>query len=915
MNYIRMATRVLGHYELLDKLGEGGMGVVYKARDKHLDRLLAVKLLRADKVADNARKRRFVQEAKAASALNHPNIVTIYDIAEDDGSDFIAMELVPGRTLDQMIRGRGLPLGEALKCAAQIADAVGAAHAAGIIHRDLKPANVMVTDKGLVKVLDFGLAKLTDRTIDSELGETVTMGPQVDTEEGTILGTVAYMSPEQTEGKKLDGRSDIFSFGSLLYEMITGRRAFSGETKMSTLSAILREEPKPPSQVCQGVPREVERVISRCLRKDPARRFQHMDDLKVALEELKEESDSGAFSAAAPAAIRRRTLAPWLAAAAIALVIGAAWWLKRGESPTGAIQVPALRRLTSDPGLTTEPALSPDGKLVAYASDRGGGGNLDIWVQQLAGGEPIRLTHDPADDREPSFSPDGSKIAFRSDREGGGIYVVSTLGGAEQKIAEHGKNPRFSPDGKSIVYWAGERGVSVSKVYIVASTGGPPIEVHRDLFMHTDPIWSPDGKYLLFAGSDAKERGAALSRYDWFVASLKSGSLVKTGAWRALERQKVAPARPNQVAPLPVPGIWAEGQIVFSATRGDSRNIWQIPIAPETFQISGDAQRLTSGTGIEGDPSLVYAGPGGKTPRLVFSSLTENGDIWSVPMDTNHAKVLGEVQRLTQDVASDIRPSISGDGTRMVFNSNRLGNWDVWIKDLRTGKETALASTPADELNPKISLDGSTVVYAMGEAPPGVTYAISADGGIPRKVCDHCYAWPPTADGKRMPFSAGGRLWMLDIPSGKETDLGPLPGSAIRLSWDDRWITFYRELEPGHTKLLILPIRERPVTDQDLIEVTDGSGYDIVPEFSPDGNVLYFFSERDSARCLWAQRLDPATKRPVGSPFPVQHFHSARLSTLTVKSGQRALSVARDKIVLTMDERLGNIWMADSEAR
>jgi hypothetical protein len=203
----------------------------------------------------------------------------------------------------------------------------------------------------------------------------------------------------------------------------------------------------------------------------------------------------------------------------------------------------------------------------------------------------------------------------------------------------------------------------------------------------------------------------------------------------------------------------------------------------------------------------------------------------------------------------------------------------------------------------------------MGEAPPGVTYAISADGGIPRKVCDHCYAWPPTADGKRMPFSGGGRLWMLDIPSGKETDLGPLPGSAIRLSWDDRWITFYRELEPGHTKLLILPIRERPVTDQDLIEVTDGSGYDIVPEFSPDGNVLYFFSERDSARCLWAQRLDPATKRPVGSPFPVQHFHSARLSTLTVKSGQRALSVARDKIVFTMDERLGNIWMADSEAR
>ena len=391
--------------------------------------------------------------------------------------------------------------------------------------------------------------------------------------------------------------------------------------------------------------------------------------------------------------------------------------------------------------------------------------------------------------------------------------------------------------------------------------------------------------------------------------------MVKTGAWQALERQKLAPERPNQVAPLPVPGIWVEGHIVFSATRGDSRNIWQIPIAPGIFQISGASQQLTSGTGMEGDPSLVYGGPGGKTPRLVFSSLTENGDIWSVPMDTNYAKVLGEVQRLTQDVASDIRPSITGDGTKMVFNSNRLGNWDVWIKDLRTGKETALAATPADELNPKISLDGSIVVYAIGEGQNAATYAIPAGGGIPRKVCDHCYAWPPSADGKRMPFPTRGRLWMLDIASGKETELGPLPGTAIRLSWDDHWVTFYGGLEPGHTKLFILPIGERPATEQDLIEVTDGSGYDIVPEFSPDGNLLYFFSQRDGARCLWAQRLDPGTKRPAGSPFPVQHFHSARLSTLTVKSGQRALSVARDKIVFTMDERLGNIWMADSEAR
>jgi len=738
-----------------------------------------------------------------------------------------------------------------------------------------------------------------------------------------ILGTVAYMSPEQAEGKKLDARSDIFSFGSILHEMITGQRAFSGETRMSTLSAILREEPKRPSQVSGAVPREVERVVSRCLRKDPARRFQHMDDLKVALEELKEESDSGGFSAAAPVPRKRRAAAPLFAASAIvlALIGGGTWWLMRATSASSVIHIPALKRLTSDPGLTTEPALSPDGKLLAYASDRGGGSNLDIWVQQLAGGEPIRLTNDPADDREPSFSPDGSKIVFRSDRRGGGIYVVSTLGGAEQKVAEHGNNPRFSPDGKWIAYWTGERGtglISLSKLYIVASTGGPARELRPELAWGSDAVWSPDGKSLLFASSDVKERGGRnWDRYDWWVASLDSGNLVKTGAMEALRRQRLAPQTPGDlVAPLPVPGVWAEGHIVFSANRGDSRNVWQISIDPRTFQITGTLQRLTSGTGIEGDPSLVYAGPDGHQPRLVFSSLTENGDIWSVPMDTNRAKVLGEVQRLTSDVASDIRPSISGDGTRMVFNSNRLGNWDVWIKDLRTGKETALVATPVDELNPKISLDGSTVVYAIGTVTKSETYVIPASGGIPKKVCDDCYAWPPTADGKRMPFWGRDGLRMLDFGSGKQTEVLKTPtGSAIRLSWDDRWITFYRLTDPGHTMIFILPIREHAATEQDLIAATDGSGYDILPEFSPDGNLLYFFSQRDGARCLWAQRLDPATKRPAGPPFPVQHFHSARLSTLTVKPGQRAISVARDKIVFTMDEHLGNIWMADSEAR
>jgi len=292
-----MIGRTILHYQILETLGRGGMGVVYKARDTHLDRFVAIKVLPPEKVADPERKLRFVQEAKAASALNHPNIIHLYDIAEADGVQFIAMEYVAGETIEQMIGRKGLRLNAALKCAVQIADALAKAHSAGIIHRDLKPANIMVTENGLVKVLDFGLAKLAE-TATSEFGETATVrAPQgPNTEAGTIVGTTAYMAPEQAEGKKMDARSDIFSFGSVLYEMVTGRRAFHGDSKMSTLSAILKDEPRSVSSVTPEVPRDLERIISQCLRKDPERRFQHMDDLKVALLDLEEESNSGKLS-------------------------------------------------------------------------------------------------------------------------------------------------------------------------------------------------------------------------------------------------------------------------------------------------------------------------------------------------------------------------------------------------------------------------------------------------------------------------------------------------------------------------------------------------------------------------------------------------------------------------------------------
>ena len=358
-----MIGESISHYELREKLGEGGMGVVYRAFDSHLGRLVAVKVLPQNRVADAERKRRFIQEARAASALNHPNIVTIYDIDSALGIDFISMELVSGKTLDRLIPRHGFRLNEALNYSVQIAGALASAHKAGIVHRDLKPGNVMVNEQGLLKVLDFGLAKLTEPTATGEDEKTRSL--KATTEEGTIVGTVSYMSPEQAEGKKVDARSDIFSFGALLYEMVTGRKAFQGDSKVATLSAILREDPKPAGQVVEGVPHELERIIARCLRKQPERRFQAMPDLKVALEEIKDESDSGTLGSVTVPAQEPRRLA-WAIALLAAVGIAVAVWLLRPRV-NGPEPILSAIPLTTYPGFQREPCFSPDGNQVAFS--------------------------------------------------------------------------------------------------------------------------------------------------------------------------------------------------------------------------------------------------------------------------------------------------------------------------------------------------------------------------------------------------------------------------------------------------------------------------------------------------------------------------------------------------------------------
>jgi serine/threonine protein kinase len=327
-----MTGRRVLHYQLLEKLGAGGMGEVYKAQDTRLNRWVAIKTLTAVNSGDPGRRLRFLQEAQAASALNHPNIITIYDIVSDGDAEYMVIEYIEGKTLIDVIPKGGLGVPQALQYAVQIAGALGAAHRAGIVHRDLKPGNVMVTGLGLVKILDFGLAKLiaagpigqTDQTV-TITGDAVTF-----TVEGSILGTVHYMSPEQAEGRQsVDARSDIFSFGSLLYEMISGRRAFDGQSSIGTLTAVLRDESKPISQIVPGVPPALEQIIRRCHRKDPGERWQSMSEVHTALIELKRQADSGATR------IPMKALAAGAVAIAIAGAGAGGWWRMshRTEAP------------------------------------------------------------------------------------------------------------------------------------------------------------------------------------------------------------------------------------------------------------------------------------------------------------------------------------------------------------------------------------------------------------------------------------------------------------------------------------------------------------------------------------------------------------------------------------------------------
>ncbi len=572
-----------------------------------------------------------------------------------------------------------------------------------------------------------------------------------------------------------------------------------------------------------------------------------------------------------------------------------------------------LNQLTRDAGLSHRPALSPDGKLLAYSSDASQDGGMDLYVKQVAGGQPIRLTFDGAGNTWPDFSPDGSKIVFRSNRGGGGIYEIPAFGGHSRLLARGGFRPRFSPDGTKVAYWSGSETIyatipGTASVWVVRTAGGQPQRVAPGLTAARNPIWSPDGKRLLFIGyASAKLYDDA--NLDWWLAPVDGSEGVRTGLHDALNRDGLSIAS----AAVPSPFCWSRdtNKVVFSRSSGDARNLWEIGLSPQTGKVAGVPKRLTAGAGIEEDVSCASGG------ALAFASRESISHIWSLPFDLDRGTPTGAPERITQGPGDRGFPSLSKDARLIAFFSNTSGPTNIWKQDLTTGTESIIASSSLLQRFPVVSPSGAKIAFAVNEEDGARTVYVATAGSVPEKVCEACVR--PTdwsSDDKTLLIFASTpyQINLLDAATHQQTTLLKHPTDHLlygRFSPDNRWISFTIRTSPTRARVAIAPFNgPRPIPESAWITIAD-----VWPEdwanWSPDGRTLYFPSERDGHRCLWGQRID-TDRRPAGEPFAAWHFHGRASYGYCCQDGW---SASGGRIAIALKEDTGNIWLMSHPGR
>ncbi|MGH9739527.1 MAG: LpqB family beta-propeller domain-containing protein [Candidatus Acidiferrales bacterium] len=745
-------TRI-GSYEVVGVLGAGGMGEVYRARDGKLGRDVALKVLPEAFARDAERMARFQREAKLLASLNHPNIAAIYGFEDSGATHALVMELVEGPTLADRIKSGPIPIDEALRIAKQICEALEYAHERGIVHRDLKPANVKVTAADAVKVLDFGLAKAIEGDVSSmDMANSPTIS-RLATQAGVILGTAAYMSPEQAKAKPVDRRADIWAFGCVLYEMLTGKMAFSGETVTDTLAAVIKVEPD-WSRLEVGTPLRVRVLLHRCLQKDVKQRLQAIGDARISLDEVLSGAPEPTFAAAAPApALFWHRVLPWALTGALAIALAAviAAWKIGAPAPQSDMH---FSTVTNFAGVQAQPAISPDGRSVAFVSNSDG--HFNIYVGLVRGGNLVQITRDPNVESAPSWSPDGTTLAYARLNHWGtwDVWEVPALGGTSRRVILNAADPTWSPDGHSLAYL----NIADGAVWISGVSGENAREVTHPLpggfDLGTQPRFSPDGTRIAFSA-----RTSSGGPYgELAVADLNSGRTSQLTHDNALA---LSPA-------------WsADGRyIYFASSRGGTINIWKISAT------GGKPEQITAG---EGDDADLDVSADGK--RIVFGTLRQKIGIARLDLQVKPGQ--DSVKALTSDPArNQFGPAYSPDGAHLAFFSNLKGaeHEEIWVCDSDGANAAPLVQDARVNIFPAWSPDGRSILYDSESAtfPYGhECRSVPVSGGAPQTL----FKMPQNKvdvgrDGRVLFQGDKGQLEAFDPQDGKTQTVGTLPVAA-----------------------------------------------------------------------------------------------------------------------------------------
>lgn len=781
-----------GRYRFLRLLGSGGMGEVHLACDQNLQREVAVKLLPMEVASDSHRLTRFQQEGRLAAALTHPNICTVYEVGEADGQPFIVMEYVEGETLHNRVSAGPLKTQEVVNLGLQIADALAEAHSHGLVHRDIKSGNIVVTTKGQAKILDFGLAKriavesMTDTTSDTESANTAP---------GGVVGTVPYLSPEQALGLQVDHRSDLFSFGVVLYEMVTGRLPFKGRSGPELIDHILHEEPASISRFVEDVPDEAVRIIRKLLAKDPEDRYQTAREVVVDLRRLKADMSGDSRPPSVPPWVqnrRRRRLilaATFLAPAAI-LISVVIYQIFRGNPPVQLRLEPISH--TTAPGWEANPALSPDGDDVVYCNEIEG--NVDLWLMDSAGGQPLQLTDSPGLDCSPKWFPEGREILFVSDRSGiPSLWKVGRLGGSATLVIENAVEPAVSPDGSQIAF--SRRGPEEAGLTIWVSPTDNPQAARQltpdglGVWTHQNPAFSPDGRTIAYAdfqdvwlvpanGSAPPKRLTDGTSTHRDPAWMPDGRTLMITSWRegtlalwtiGIDGRGLARVTPG-TGPERQPSLSADGSLVAYSTHKAGRNV------VITDLVTGRREILESSAG-DGAPDIS---PDGKS--VVFSSDRSGGrHLWLQELIDGTPD--GDLRQITSGPGRSAVPSFSSDGTMIAFYQIIDRRRQLWLVPTHGGAATQLTTGTPNDVSPSFSPDGRCLAFAridendstiwglelgsnVAIGPPGLLIAELATGAFP--------VWSP--EGNRLAYLADGDVWVTAVTGcstpGVETGIG-----------------------------------------------------------------------------------------------------------------------------------------------